>query len=321
MRRTSSLPMVETVEGPALPVSLRSALVQVVRQCNFRCSHCSQVAPHTSIEGVDGADLIDLKKRLDELVARGLSRVRFTGGEPLLHPHLPDLIRYAASSGLDTSIVTNGVLLPRVADRLIDAGLGALWISLYGPTHASYASVAHRSPPSFTHSRMIKLFSSRGVRVGLYCAVDLRSPNLGLSLVSQLAEGLSHVKFLQMMEQGRNLDLATATGELNAAALLEIVRFKSSHPEVEVSVSMRSGQRRDFERLGFRIPEHVGCTLGMQDSWSIDVDGSPEPCCLMMGPKAKPRAEIGLHHGCPAMPEYGIRERNEFICPLTYATA
>lgn len=313
--------MVDTIEAPALPVSMRSALVQVVRQCNFRCSHCSQAAPHTIDERVDDAGLIDLKKRLDELVARGLRRVRFTGGEPLLHPHLPDVIRYAASLELDTSIVTNGALLPRMADRLIDAGLGALWISLYGPTDASYASVAYRVPPSSAHSRMIGLFSNRGVRVGLYCAVDLGLPNMDLSLVSQLAKGLSQVKFLQMMEQGRNLDLATAPGVLHDGALLEIARFKSSHPEIEVNVSMRSGQRRDFERLGFGIPEHVGCTLGMRDSWSIDVNGSPEPCCLMMGRKAKARAEEGLRHGCSAMPEYGIQDRGEFICPLAYATA
>ena len=319
--KTLSLLMVETIESPALPVSLRSALVQVVSQCNFRCSHCSQAAPHTSDERVNGVGLIDLKKRLEELVVRGLRRVRFTGGEPLLHPHLPVLVRYAGSLGLDTSIVTNGSLLPRIADRLIDAGLSALWISLYGPTHASYASVAYRNPPSSSHASMISLFSSRGVKVGLYCAVDLGLPNLGLSLVSQLAEGLSQIKFLQMMEQGRNLSLATAPRVLNDGALLEIARFKSSHPEIEVSVSMRSGQRRDFERMGFRVPELVGCTLGMPDSWSIDANGNPEPCCLMMGRQANPRSATGSHHGCPAMPEYDIRERGEFICPLVYATA
>jgi cyclic pyranopterin phosphate synthase len=65
-------------------------------------------------------------------VEMGISKVRLTGGEPLVRRGLPDLVRLTRSiSGIQgISLTTNGVLLPRFADELKAAGLDRVNISV-----------------------------------------------------------------------------------------------------------------------------------------------------------------------------------------------
>jgi cyclic pyranopterin phosphate synthase len=65
------------------------------------------------------------------LVAAGVKRVRITGGEPLLHPRVVDLVAFVASLGVDDlALTTNGTRLDKLAGPLRGAGLQRLTISL-----------------------------------------------------------------------------------------------------------------------------------------------------------------------------------------------
>lgn len=322
---------------------VRSVLFQLLRQCNYQCSHCSQAAPHVGDQHIEPLPVEIVKKRLDDLCASGLKRVRFTGGEPLLHPQLAEVVAYARSLGVDTSIVTNGALLRPAAHELVEAGLNAVWISLYGPNHDAYAEVAQRSAPVELLGNAIQTLSANGVRVGIYCTVDLSSSELDLSLLTELvSNGVTHVKFMQLMEQGRQLQsVKRPRPKLQRTALTEIARFRSAHSQTLVSVSMRSGQRDDFLASGFNIPDYLGCTAGMADSWSVGTSGDLKPCCLMMASEEPAGGEFGsgvyvirrfpaveIHRSvgdsakvCPALPEYKTQLQDEFICPLAYATS
>jgi cyclic pyranopterin phosphate synthase len=81
-----------------------------------------------------------LEKRLEDdawramvraLVQTGVRRVRITGGEPLLHPRVTELVRYVASLGVeDLALTTNATLLAKLARPLREAGLRRLTVSL-----------------------------------------------------------------------------------------------------------------------------------------------------------------------------------------------
>ena len=60
----------------------------------------------------------------------GLSKVRITGGEPLLRRDLPSLVRQISGLGLEVALTTNGSFLKREASRLSEAGLDRVTISL-----------------------------------------------------------------------------------------------------------------------------------------------------------------------------------------------
>lgn len=324
---------------------IRSVLFQLLRQCNYQCSHCSQAAPHVGHESIEPLPLEAVKLRLGRLKTFGLQRVRFTGGEPLLHPNLLQIIDYAKSCDLDTSIITNGARLRACARDLGEAGIDSVWISLYGSNDHAYAAVAQRNAPSHALCEAVETLVSNGVRVGVYCSISLSETDLDFSLLDRVvSRGVTHVKFMQLMEQGRLLDSEKHDfATLCKSSLEQVIAYRLRRPSVKISLSMRSGQLHEFLEAGFHVPVDLGCSAGSLDSWSVSVDGALKPCCLMM-PSSTPDAANGrsaptkplrffpsaerfvnqssdANAACPALPHYGPHPSEEFICPLVYASA
>ncbi len=325
-------------------MDIRSVLFQIIRQCNYCCFHCSQDAPHIGQEMEEPVPLETVRSRLSALKQMGLQRVRFTGGEPLLHPELLEIVSFAKELSLNTSIITNGALLRKHGGVLARAGIDSIWISLYGSSADAYAELAGRNAPVESLCDAIKVLAASSVKVGIYCTLSQASDKLDFSLLDKLiSQGVSQIKFMQLMEQGRQIDTSRYDFVLTRRAVLERIRdYADGNPAVRVGVSMRSGQRQEFIKSGFRPQENLGCTAGTPDSWSIPSDGALKPCCLMISEKpakvvGSNETSIPLHFSssserkltlsqtkagmCPALPRYGAQSIEQFICPLAYATA
>jgi MoaA/NifB/PqqE/SkfB family radical SAM enzyme len=65
---------------------------------------------------------------------RDIRYISFFGGEPLLHPHLAEMIRTSIARRMAPTVITNGWLLPRQLERLAEAGLKTLYISIDSAT-------------------------------------------------------------------------------------------------------------------------------------------------------------------------------------------
>ena len=107
----------------------RQLTVAITAACNLRCIGCRYGRDFMVGERLD---LDTVQSVLDDGRAAGVGRVRFYGGEPLLHPDLPAMIRHAKGLGLDVYVTTNGVLLERRIDELVDSGLDWMSIGFYG---------------------------------------------------------------------------------------------------------------------------------------------------------------------------------------------
>lgn len=96
------------------------------RRCNIACAYCNEYDDFSNPVPID-----DLKKRTDKLAALGVSIVTLSGGEPLLHPQLDELIAHIRSHGIIAGLITNGYLLgPKRIRELNRAGLEYLQISI-----------------------------------------------------------------------------------------------------------------------------------------------------------------------------------------------
>ena len=104
----------------------RFGYIQVIRRCNQRCRFCSN--PDTEAL-LPVAECVAL---LDDFRARSLGGVLLTGGEPTLHPDLPEVIGHAISRGIAPRVITNGQRLSERAylATLFDAGLRHVHLSL-----------------------------------------------------------------------------------------------------------------------------------------------------------------------------------------------
>ena len=103
-------------------------LVQIIpiRRCNIDCGYCNE---YDKVSAPVPTDV--MKRRIDKLAELGTSVVAFSGGEPMLHPELDDLIRHIRHRGMMAGLITNGYfLVPRRIQQLNDAGLDFLQISI-----------------------------------------------------------------------------------------------------------------------------------------------------------------------------------------------
>ena len=103
-------------------------LVQIIpiRRCNIDCGYCNE---YDKVSPPVPTDV--MKRRIDKLAELGTSVVAFSGGEPMLHPDLNDLIRHIRSRGMMAGLITNGYfLVPKRIEELNDAGLDFLQISI-----------------------------------------------------------------------------------------------------------------------------------------------------------------------------------------------
>lgn len=96
------------------------------RRCNIACAYCNEYDHVSSPVAFDV-----LVERADALADLGVSCITMSGGEPMLHPQLDDLIRHIRSRGMLAGLITNGYLLgPSRIQQLNDAGLEYLQISI-----------------------------------------------------------------------------------------------------------------------------------------------------------------------------------------------
>ena len=115
--------------------------------CNLRCIYCM---PEEGIPFKDKEKLITTKeifKLIRIMTDMGVSKIRFTGGEPLLREDIPDLIHYASEiSTVDSvNLTTNGLLLPAYLESLEQAGLTGINISLDTLNTEKFKAITRRN--------------------------------------------------------------------------------------------------------------------------------------------------------------------------------
>jgi MoaA/NifB/PqqE/SkfB family radical SAM enzyme len=107
-------------------------LVHIIpmRRCNLSCTYCNEFDDFSK-----PVPLEEMQRRLDLLAGMGTAIITISGGEPLLHPELDDVIRHIRCRGMIAGLITNGYLLTAErVERLNRAGLEHLQISIDNAT-------------------------------------------------------------------------------------------------------------------------------------------------------------------------------------------
>lgn len=121
-------PALELAPAPPRP-SPRSVRLSLTDRCDLACVYCRPNRRDGYLE--DRLSDTAWKAMIEGLVRAGVRRVRLTGGEPLLHPRVVELVSFLDSLALeDLALTTNGTQLAHLAKPLQKAGLRRLTISL-----------------------------------------------------------------------------------------------------------------------------------------------------------------------------------------------
>ncbi|HEV8501862.1 MAG TPA: GTP 3',8-cyclase MoaA [Casimicrobiaceae bacterium] len=113
---------------------LHDLRISVTDRCNFRCVYCMPKAVFDSDYKFLAQDKLltfeEIERVARAFVAAGVTKIRLTGGEPLLRRRLERLVEMLAKLPVELTLTTNGVLLARKARALRDAGLTRVTVSL-----------------------------------------------------------------------------------------------------------------------------------------------------------------------------------------------
>ncbi|MBA2564529.1 MAG: GTP 3',8-cyclase MoaA [Gemmatimonadetes bacterium] len=111
---------------------VRSLRISVTDKCNLRCGYCMPEEDYVWLGRQEILSFEEIAVLAGAFSDLGVDRLRITGGEPLLRRELEVLVGSLAADPRvrDLALTTNGVLLPRLAGRLREAGLGRVTVSL-----------------------------------------------------------------------------------------------------------------------------------------------------------------------------------------------
>lgn len=106
--------------------------VSVTERCNFRCQYCMPEKPFSWVPKENLLSYEELFKFIKVCIDEGVKKVRITGGEPLLREGLENFVKMIAEykDDIDLALTTNAYLLPKAAQKLADAGLKRINVSL-----------------------------------------------------------------------------------------------------------------------------------------------------------------------------------------------
>ncbi len=135
----------------------------------------------------------------------GLEKVRITGGEPLLRPNLDDLITRLKSSGVEVALTTNASLLSGQAQKLAEAGLDRVTVSLDALDPKIHAEMTDSSIPVETVLEGIEAAVSAGLSpVKVNCVIQKGvNEDQIIPLVERFRGSGVTVRFIEYMDVGR----------------------------------------------------------------------------------------------------------------------
>lgn len=185
--------------------------VSVTDRCNFRCRYCMP-------EEIFGADYPFLRKEellsFEELerlvrifVSLGVTKVRLTGGEPLLRRDLPALVRkLAGMDGIeDLSLTTNGSLLEQQAADLKAAGLGRITVSLDSLNDERFGAMNGRGIPVRTVLAGIDAAERQRMRIKINMVVKKGFNDEDILPMARYFKERGHtLRFIEYMDVGNH---------------------------------------------------------------------------------------------------------------------
>lgn len=167
-------------------------VLEVNRQCNISCRGCYKAKG----EGLRSPD--DLAEEIEVALTHSkIHTVTLAGGEPTLHPNLPEIVRSLHDRGLKTAISTNGVALsPELLGHLSDAGLDVIMLHVdEGQTRPDLATEPSVEEIHGLRGRLAERIASFGIDVGLSVTIYPEYFDRASELVDFVLRS-KHVNFL-----------------------------------------------------------------------------------------------------------------------------
>ncbi len=254
------------LRDPSKPLTL---LLLINRGCNLTCSFCDLW------DNPQEMSLDQARGLLDEAAAIGTRTVVITGGEPLMHKQLLDVVRLAKARGMGVNITTNGLLVRRHFDELVASGVDSLSMSIDGLAETHDRLRGRQGAHDLTWKALEQV--RRDGRIGLSIYFTVTRDNVReLAQVHDRAKALGIGFDFWPVNDAEDLYLTSDSDR--AAYRAAVAHIAQADPRI-------AAQRHFYEQgLAYHQGEGgpVRC-LGLVDQYGVTFSGDLLPCCVWGG--------------------------------------
>jgi MoaA/NifB/PqqE/SkfB family radical SAM enzyme len=251
--------------------------IALTNACNARCRFCS--FPEIKPEDRVMADPERLRRGLQALARTGVCYIVFTGGEPLLYPHLMDILRESRDLGIQNLLCTNGRLLNREkVDLLQKAGVSHLIISIDAASESEHDD--HRGFRGLCRSIRDLLPAIKDTGIHPVASVTISRLFSDFQVLGNFLAhlGFKLVTFSYPMTSLHSSYLSYAPHEtvsFSAAEMVEIFeRLKDWKKQAPITVLNPSLSLTELQRQLCDQPLHFSCLAGYKYfyiDWNLQV--------------------------------------------------
>jgi cyclic pyranopterin phosphate synthase len=187
---------------------MRDLRISVTDRCNFRCVYCMprevfdadyRFLPHSAILSFE-----EIARLARIFVGLGVSKIRLTGGEPLVRKQLHRLVAMLAELDVEITLTTNGSLLARQAQALAQAGLDRVTVSLDSLDEATFRAMNDADFPVGKVIEGIEAAAAEGLAPVKINMVVKRGVNDGhvVAMAERWRSSGHIVRFIEYMDVG-----------------------------------------------------------------------------------------------------------------------
>jgi len=241
-------------------------------RCSFNCAYC---------RGIGGPNLpLDEAKNVVDLWAdEGLVNIRFSGGEPTIYPHLPELVSYTADRNVKRiAISTNGASSVRRYQELVDAGVTDFSVSLDACCAAEGDQMAGGRKGAF--NRVVENIKRLSERVYVTVGVVLTPDNKSRAEdIIQFADtlGVSDIRVIPAAQDGQSLP--TLNLEQRLLNKHPILRYRTNN--LRNGRSVRGIEDCDVSSCGLVLDD-----MAVMGGWHY-------PCIIYLRESGDPIGRVG----------------------------
>ncbi len=236
----------------ALNRPLRDLRISLTDRCNMRCRYCMPREHFDSHDFLAKEEILsyeELTTVVESLIPLGLTKVRLTGGEPLLRRDVCSFIQMLPKE-LDLAMTTNGILLERFATELAAAGLNRVTVSLDALDVETFQAMGDTDETPETVLRGIEAARMAGLSVKVNTVIRAGYNEHSVEKVAERFVGTDVVvRYIEFMDVGEtnswNND-EVITGEMMRAMLENLQPVKPNHVGEVANRYMRGNQEIGF---------------------------------------------------------------------------
>ncbi len=251
-----------TIKEITLEHALEAAQVEITNECNLCCLHCFNNSGNPHPNEMSTEDILSL---LDTLSSMGVFHITFTGGEPLLHPHVFKIIEHARRMPMSVDIFTNATLITEdIVERFKILGIRQFNISVDSIDETIHDTFRGKKGSLKRTLRAINLLCEAGFSVKLAISLNQYNKDRIIDILKYFKENnQTDFDTMPVRYSGRGVDgLSITLDEYYQNLVEQFTYLKKEFPEGITKI---------------RRKKRKTCSIG-RDSIGIKSNGTIIPC-------------------------------------------